>query len=303
MVDEQNASTPPAGGGVVPTTLPVVLDQPVAGRDYLLSFTGMASNIQVTGTTNAPKVRIALLRDDPSDPDFPASVVGTDLVTPDPTTKVYTHTANYTGTAVSPPTTGPYKVMVWPAKMNGDIDGYPVVRTFQAVSGINNGVVVSAKCCMWFAMAGANAVSPFDADGETPINDYRPQRVRIPVNASDVVITGTGGSDAWNHGGSNLASGPAGRDPDVGLQTAGYQHWSLNSEGMPVINTKVCTLIGMWRDPSGGSQFATFAIGNTTGSMIVPGAAKLDGNLYLAMHDGKRWFNNGGSVTADITWT
>ncbi len=274
---------------VSPYNSGVEIDQPADNQTYIMPD----DTICVSGTAavGTEAVWILVLKAT----ETPNLATQTKVVVDTTTQLGFAVNAAYGGNDGNPPESGDYKVVVYPVIAN--TPDTPETVSFHRVPE-SQIVSVSAQMCLWYALAGSNAQAPYPE--EDPVKNFKPLKVVVPLNAAEASFSATG---TWRHFASDPATdaGPDGRtDVTVGLENTDYQNANFGSADIAVLTTNVCKLIGLWND---GGTYTLFGIGSELSDQTVPDNARTEGALYLGMHDGKRWFNNSGSLSVTIEWT
>lgn len=175
-------------------------------------------------------------------------------------------------------------------------------RAFKAWGG-EVAVSVSAKYCIWLINAASGQVlNPFN-ESTTPADGYVPPELTVPVGATSVRITGSGGP--WQHDPDPATqSGPEGRvgtdqplDPNFAHV---YQNNALGSDVILSATVRLNRLVGLWALTDATAATTEFDVGVDSGDVAVPEEAKA---LHLGFHDGFQWSNNSGTVNATVVWT
>lgn len=181
----------------------------------------------------------------------------------------------------------------------GNVYGSPDVVYFVGRTDQDVLPALSAQACMWFAFAPGNMPGPGpNNDREASTDNHRPYILTAPANAGEYVVNANG---LWRHFATDPAteSDADGKLPVTALELPGYRSVAYNSEMIADVSREVNTLMGMFIDPFNAPVESPFPIGVGPFQQAVPDLAN---KLALAFHDGKRWHNNGGSVTITIDW-
>lgn len=286
---------------------PGILDisSPFPGEKYLLP----ANALCVTGSVNEDTVAVLLtliLADPAIDPEptpaaDPGKFVRFDIIPG--SGGGFANVIGYQGNSIAPPLSGGYKLIAYPVDADGALGSEKKVAFVRAPA--SEPAVVSAQCCPWFALASSStAASPY-GEAVEPLETHRPLAVSVPTNAGMVRFFADAGG-RWRHFATDpgTESDADGRDdlstgPETGDNGENYQMVE-NASLITAFTGPVNKLVGVWKTSDTG--YEQFAIGLSNAPIAVPNDAKQDGRLFLAMHDGKRWFNNSGAIDVTIIW-
>jgi len=207
------------------------------------------------------------------------------------------------GNSETPPETGNFKLLLRPFVGTTAQDVLEIL--FKRVPGSETHTVFATQS-LWYALIPDDSIAGPNGFDD-PVGDYTPVEMRIPWNAESVSFSASG---TWRHGSSAPDNGPeGGTHASPPLQVPGYQHVTYGSDVIATIQTNVCKLLGLWYEPVVGDDdeadaqpFKQFEIGANLAGKTIPADPKMDGRLFLGMHDGRRWHNNLGSVVVDVTW-
>lgn len=210
--------------------------------------------------------------------------------------------ASYAGTD-TPTDTSEYDVWLRMVSQGQTVD--LASNTFTRMPQTSNRTVF-ARQSLWYAFTeDTSGAGPNGYDD--PISNHTPEGpIQIPWNA-DTVTFSVSQDEPWTHdtNNQNASADPGGRTDiePVGLQVDEYQSAEYDSEVIKKLEANVCALAGLWKNTdSHGEPYKQFPIGNGGTPINVPSDAQDHGDLYLGMHDGKRWHNNSGEASVQIFW-
>lgn len=166
-------------------------------------------------------------------------------------------------------------------------------------------VSVNARQSIWFAYAHPNyPIRTWREIGDA----YRPLAIPIPSDATQVAFAANP-NQIWGHmhGDYSQADGRGGDMPLDPRYAANYKEadmMGLNSWNITGISAKLNIFVIMFGGEASltGTNYNTEnAVGLDTTPIDIP-SSPAPTMLYLAIHDGHEWTNNGGEIDVGITW-